>query len=155
MGNTPLQKSHLHPQNLPKPAFLEKGCGCKRNGGKPCYTSFSREEYETSRMQCAELSWKELDLVILGQISALLPSTDSSKTTSRRPSTNRHRMSFHHHGVPICRETFLKLMLQAVWAEYKLASDEAGIKAAAYTTFVSLWRQLVPHITVMKPVRFM
>ena len=43
-------------------------------------------------------------------------------------------------------------MLQAVWIEYKLASDEADIKAAAYTTFTSLWRQLAPHITVMKPM---
>ena len=31
--------------------------------------------------------------------------------------------------------------------EYKLASDEADIKAAAYTTFTSLWRHLAPHIT--------
>ena len=43
-------------------------------------------------------------------------------------------------------------MLQAVWIEYKLASDEADIKAAAYTTFTSLWCQLAPHITVMKPM---
>jgi hypothetical protein len=45
-------------------------------------------------------------------------------------------------------------MLLAVWIEYKLASDEADIKAAAYTTFTSLWRQLAPHITVtvMKPM---
>ena len=39
-----------------------------------------------------------------------------------------------------------------MWAEYKLSADQAGIKAAAYTTFCSLWRQLVPHITVMKPM---
>ena len=90
-------------------AFLEEGCGCKRNGGKPCYTSFSREQYETSRMQCAELSRTELDLVILGQIAALLK--DTSNTTAHRPSSQRQRttMAFHHHGVSICRETFLKL----------------------------------------------
>ena len=46
-------------------------------------------------------------------------------------------------------------MLLAVWAEYELASDEAGIKAAACTTIVSLWRQLVPHITHETYVRFM
>ena len=27
-----------------------------------------------------------------------------------------------------------------------------GLRAAAYTTFCSLWRQLTPHITVMKPM---
>ena len=47
---------------------------------------------------------------------------------------------------------FLLPVSQAVWAEYKLSADEAGVKAAAYTTFCSLWRQLVPHITVMKPM---
>ena len=88
-------------------AFLEQGCGCKQNGGKPCYTSFSREQYEASRMQCAELSWKELNLVILGQISALLPS--SSQNNTHRPSTQRQCMAFHHHGVPVCWVTFLKL----------------------------------------------
>ena len=58
-------------------------------------------------MQCAELSRNELDLVILGQISALLPS--SSQMNAHRSSTQRHRMAFYHHGVPVCRETFLKL----------------------------------------------
>ena len=60
-------------------------------------------------MQCAELSWKELALVILGQISALLPSSSSQTSSSRTPSTQRHHMAFHHHGVPVCREIFLKL----------------------------------------------
>ena len=68
-------------------AFLEEGCGCKRNSGKPCSTSFSREQYEMSRMQCAELSRTELDLVILGQIEALLRNTD--QTSAHRPSQQR------------------------------------------------------------------
>ena len=57
-------------------------------------------------------------------------------------------------GVCMCeyvREHY-QLTLKAVWAEYKLSADEASIKAAAYTSFCSLWRQLVPHITVMKPM---
>ena len=41
---------------------------------------------------------------------------------------------------------------QAVWAQYKLSADDADIRTAAYTTFCSLWRQLVPYITVMKPM---
>ena len=90
-------------------SFLNKGCGCKRNRGQPCFAAFSREQYETSRMQCAELSRDELDLVILGQLAALLMNTDN--TTAHRPSGRRQRsvMSFHHGGVQICRDTFLKL----------------------------------------------
>ena len=90
-------------------AFLEKGCGCKRNAGKSCYTAFSREHYEGVRMQCAELNRSELDLVLLGQISALL--TNKKDTNAHRPSTPRQRssMAFYHAGVRICRVTFQKL----------------------------------------------
>ena len=36
--------------------------------------------------------------------------------------------------------------------EYKLSADEAGLKAAAYSTFCIMWRKLTPHIMVMKPM---
>ena len=59
-------------------------------------------------MQCAELSWNELDLV-LGQKSALL--SNNADTNAHRPSTPRQRstMAFYHGGVRICRVTFQKL----------------------------------------------
>ena len=41
---------------------------------------------------------------------------------------------------------------KAVWVQYKLSCDEAGLQAAAYTTFTSFWRQLAPQIKVMKPM---
>ena len=58
------------------------------------------------RMQCMELSRNELDLVILGQLAALLSHGDTTK--SHRPTTPRQRssMAFHHGGVRICRRTF-------------------------------------------------
>ena len=60
-------------------------------------------------MQCAELSRKELDLVVLGQISSLLSNNTSTK--SHRPTTSRQRssMAFYHRGVRVCRKTFQKL----------------------------------------------
>ena len=45
--------------------------------------------------------------------------------------------------------TFVPL---SVWVIYKLACEEAGLRFAAYNTFCTLWRTLVPHITVMKPM---
>ena len=36
--------------------------------------------------------------------------------------------------------------------EYKLSSDDAGLKAAAYSTFCILWRKLTPYVMVMKPM---
>ena len=61
------------------------------------------------RMQCAELSRSELDLVLLGQISALL--SNSKETNAHRPATSclRSSMAFYHAGVRICRVTFQKL----------------------------------------------
>ena len=42
-----------------------------------------------------------------------------------------------------CRYLTITCVLQAVWIEYKLASNEADIKVA---------HQFAPHITVMKPM---
>ena len=70
---------------------------------------------------------------------------------------NNYCQIYLHVGVCVymyvCECVFFSLSIsQAVWPEYKLSADEAGVKAAAYTTFCSLWCQLVPHITVMKPM---
>ena len=46
----------------------------------------------------------------------------------------------------------MEYKLSAVWVEYKLSADEAGLKAAAYSTFCIMWRKLTPHIMVMKPM---
>ena len=87
---------------------MQKGCGCKRNEGKPCYTLFSRDHYDSVRIQCRELSRDELDLVILGQISALLSSNES--TSARKPlPRQRSNMAFYHRGARICRTTFQRL----------------------------------------------
>ena len=36
--------------------------------------------------------------------------------------------------------------------QYKLASDEVGLRVGAYNTFCTLRRELAPHITIMKPM---
>ena len=41
---------------------------------------------------------------------------------------------------------------QVVWEHYSQSSTEAGFRAAAYTTFLSYWRELAPRILVMKPM---
>ena len=33
-----------------------------------------------------------------------------------------------------------------------MACEETGLRAAAYSTFCTLWRQLIPQVTVMKPM---
>ena len=39
-----------------------------------------------------------------------------------------------------------------MWIEYKLSADEAGVIAAAYSTFCIMWKQLTPQVVVMKPM---
>ena len=36
--------------------------------------------------------------------------------------------------------------------EYKLSADEAEVKAAAYSTFCIMWKQLTPIGMIMKPM---
>ena len=54
--------------------FVEEGCGCPLN----CSSTFSRNYYELTRGQCAELSHETLDIVIIGQLMALTPAIPSS-----------------------------------------------------------------------------
>ena len=68
-----------------------------------------REHFESMRMQCAELSRSELDLTILGQISALLSNDPNTKSHRQETPRRRSSMAFYHRGVRVCRMTFQKL----------------------------------------------
>ena len=46
----------------------------------------------------------------------------------------------------------LPLFPQSVWVQYKAASEVATIRAVSYEMFCKLWRTLLAHITVMKPM---
>lgn len=65
------------------------------------------------------------------------------------PSSTTKKVCTVYHSI-----TFRKVyeLLQAVWIQYKLSCDEACEQAAEYSTFCTLWRKLVPYITVMKPL---
>ena len=81
----------------------------RRAGGNPCYLFFSREHFETMRMQYVELLRRELNLVILGQISALLSNYPNTKSNRQATPRQRSSMAFYHCGVRVCRITFQKL----------------------------------------------
>ena len=75
------------------------------------YTVQSREHHENYRLQCAELTRDELDLVLVGQIMALLSNDAETGAKSSKAPTPRQRsaMLFHHGGWRICGKTFQKL----------------------------------------------
>lgn len=90
---------------------MDKGCGCQLGKrGNPCCTMFTREEYEATMDQCAQLTKEQLDLIVLGQIMANIR-TDDVGLRSRRSSSERQcaNVPFYHHGVRVCRDTFLQL----------------------------------------------
>ena len=60
--------------------------------------------------ECAELTWDQLDLVILGQIMANITLDDVGRKSGHTPvSRTRSYVAFYHHGYRICRDTFLQL----------------------------------------------
>ena len=40
----------------------------------------------------------------------------------------------------------------AIWELYLQAAATSVMRAVAYSTFTQLWRQLLPHVVVMKPM---
>jgi len=112
---------HHYHQETPSPGeedgdkslerFLQEECGCKYARG-PCSRLFTQEQYEHVRLDCRDLSRKELDLVVLGQIMAGLsndPETSDLRYRHGEKARERSSMAFYHHGHRICGTTFRML----------------------------------------------
>ena len=48
--------------------FTSKGCGCHLVNNGPCSSQFSREHFEPMRASSAEMSWDQLNMVVMGQV---------------------------------------------------------------------------------------
>ena len=101
---------------LPRPpvdeevsAYLARGCGCKKNDGRPCSAAFSGREVTAYRLDIAELKRCELDMALLAQLHAGMNADDLLTNTrgSSRPQV-RQRVTFTYmfKGKRICREMF-------------------------------------------------
>ena len=89
--------------------FLTDGCGCDLASGS-CSSTFSAESIDSYRSQCSELSWAELDMVILSQLSAFTNTSTLSvhSTKHRHATTNRQEtyMHFFYGGRRVCKRCF-------------------------------------------------
>ena len=89
--------------------FLTGGCGCDLSDG-PCSSTFTLEGVENYRSQCSELTRAELDMAILGQLSAFTNTSTLTVHSSkhRHAPTNRQRayMVFWHGGRRVCKKMF-------------------------------------------------
>ena len=92
--------------------FLSEGCGCDL-ANVSCSSIFTAESLESYRSQCKELSRAELDMAILGQLSAStnISTLSIHSTQYRHAATARKRtyMSFYHGGRRVCKNMFLFL----------------------------------------------
>ena len=107
--------------------FYTTSCGCSNAQGKPCSSQFTVEHYVELRAQCGLLTHDELDLVLMGfTSSAMVDSNDIRDGRHQNPpKRKRLTMLYKHHGIDVCRKTFLFLYgigkdrLQAVKDSYK------------------------------------
>ena len=90
--------------------FLGTGCGCTLYFGGPCNKAFSAEHLRSIRTQCQDLDHTSLDLVLLGQIMGTNSHSSTVQSSHQKSSIQKKtRMSYYHHGIPVCRTTFLFL----------------------------------------------
>ena len=73
--------------------FLENGCGCKRAGGRPCYTLFPKQHYQEIRWQYAERTRNEFDVVFMGQIMATTVNDTTTQCTKFRHTPTQRKLS--------------------------------------------------------------
>ena len=83
----------------------------ERKGSHALHCSVGYITRTTGNNVCLALTRDELDLVLLGQIMALLSNdTGTGPKSSKKPSPRqRSAMLFHHGGWRICGKTFQKL----------------------------------------------
>ena len=91
--------------------FLNEGCKCRLVANDQCCSLFPREHYTSMRNNCAKMTRAELDMAVLGQLSAFTNSSSDNVTTSHHVSKSRKRSycQFYHSGQRICQITFCQL----------------------------------------------
>ncbi len=83
-------------------------CGCKLYGGKPCSKQFSLTHVLEIRMSAMDLSPSELDVAVLGQISACTNQSEDVVVESRHLATERINAysRYTHQGNRVCPYMF-------------------------------------------------
>ena len=93
---------------------MTSGCGCTKARGTQCCNQFTREYVTSARETCAELTHSELDVAILGQLTAGTNTSSSLSTgmlstgRAHHKETERKRVytGYFHQGKPVCHKMF-------------------------------------------------
>ncbi len=82
---------------------MSTGCGCARN----CYQRFSADYVSTFRLHCLELTSQELDLAVLGQMSAFVNTSSSTSDDSHVVRMRKNTYStYYHQCKQVCSSMF-------------------------------------------------
>ena len=115
--------------------FHQRTCGCDKDQGNPCSKLFPLEHYIEMRAHCSFLTKDELDLALMGFISSAILDSETVKDGRHQHPAKRKRltMTYKHHGMEVCRKTFLFLhgigkdRLQNVKDHYKVEGLQVRI----------------------------
>ena len=88
--------------------FLDVGCGCICYDGQPCSLRYTNQHVLSFRAECFELTKPELDLVLLGKLSATMHTTEIVGPSAKHKETQRmrNRTTYLHEGWQVCAVTF-------------------------------------------------
>ena len=84
-----------------------EGCKCKLADGNPCCQLFSASMYKSFRDECHALTRDELDLVVMGQLQALVHNDRMTQKTKARNTERVHTSTqFLFGGHRVCTNMF-------------------------------------------------
>ena len=127
--------------------------------GTPCSSQFPVEHYIEARAQASFLTHDKLDLVLLGYIesAALLTSTIIDGRHANTAERNRVTTKYKHHGLNVCKKTFL--FLHAVSKDQlqtlKLHYIGAGLKAHIHGNTKRAPKHNLPYSTKKHVAKFL
>ena len=78
-------------------SYVSGGCGCELWKGKPCRQQFSMDHFLEFRGQCKELTKADLDMGVLGELSAFMFSGEQTV----RVTNQRHVSGGRQHLQPL------------------------------------------------------
>ena len=71
--------------------IMQRGCGCNKWSGECCSKQFTEAYVKETRLGFRELSTKELDLIVMGQLIASTNTSAEVVTTSRHTPLERKK----------------------------------------------------------------
>lgn len=126
--------------------FMEQTCGCTMGTkGSPCSSLFPLKYYVARKQQVAELTSKELDLLIMGSLMSVVNTQDDIKDGRHKLSKRKRTFCcFQIDGQRVCQVTYRFLL---GIGNHRLKSIKSHLKHNGLTPRVNGNTRKLPHNT--------